>query len=179
MQARGLLMIEHRLIERMIQVMRDALNQVQSTNRLDPVFIDTVVDFIRMYADRTHHGKEEDILFNDLAQRSLSAPDRQVMNELMDEHVFARNTTKALMEANHRYRNGDSSALPDIVDKLSTLVKFYPGHIQKEDETFFPASRSYMTEEEDQAMLEQFWKFDQKMIHEKYDALVQRLEDGT
>ncbi len=179
MQARGLLMIEHRLIERMIQVMKDALNKIQTTNKLDPVFIDTVVDFIQMYADRTHHGKEEDILFNGLAQRSLSAPDRQVMNELMDEHVFARNTTNALIEANQRYRNGDSSALTDIVEKISTLVEFYPKHIQKEDDTFFPASRSYMTEEEDQSMLEEFWEFDRKMIHEKYDAVVQSLEDGT
>lgn len=176
MQARGILMIEHRLIERMIHVVQEALDQIQSTNKVDPVFIDTVVDFIQMYADRTHHGKEEDILFAELAQRTLSAPDRQNMNELIDEHVFARNTTKALIDANGRYRNGDSSALPDILDKLSTLVEFYPKHIEKEDKNFFPASRSYLTEEEDQNMLEEFWEFDRKMIHEKYNAVVESLE---
>ena len=28
-------------------------------------FVDAVVDFIRVYADRTYHGREEDILFRD------------------------------------------------------------------------------------------------------------------
>ena len=68
MQARGPLMIEHRLIERMISIIKDALIQIESTQEVDPVFVDTAVDFIRTYADRTHHGKEEDILFRDLRQ---------------------------------------------------------------------------------------------------------------
>lgn len=40
---------------------------------------------------------------------------------------------------------------------------------------FFPASRAYLSEEEEQAMLKEFWEFDRKMIHEKYETLVQEL----
>ena len=176
MQARGPLMIEHRLIERMISLINDATVQIESTHRVDPVFVDTAVDFIRMYADRTHHGKEEDILFRDLRKRSLSAEDLQIMKELVEEHVFGRQTTKALVAANTRYRNGDESALADIVSKLRTLVDFYPKHIEKEDKVFFPASRAYFTNEEDQAMLAEFWEFDRRMIHEKYESLVEGLK---
>ena len=176
MQARGPLMIEHRLIERMISLIKDALVQIESTQKIDPLLVDTAVDFIRMYADRTHHGKEEDILFRDLSKRPLSAEDQRVMDELIQEHVFGRQTTKALVEANTRYRNGDASALADIADNLRTLVEFYPKHIEKEDKVFFPASRAYFTDEEDQAMLKEFWEFDRKMIHEKYESLVEGLE---
>jgi len=176
MQARGPLMIEHRLIERMLSLTKDALVQIESTHKVDPVFVDTVVDFIRMYADRTHHGKEEDILFRDLSQRPLSAEDKRVMTELIDEHIFGRQTTKALVEANTRYRNGDESALTDIAGNLHTLVAFYPKHIEKEDKIFFPASRVYVTDREDQAMLAEFWEFDRKMIHEKYKSVVEGLE---
>jgi hemerythrin-like domain-containing protein len=176
MQARGPLMIEHRLIERMISLIKDALAQIESTQKVDPLLVDTAVDFIRMYADRTHHGKEEDILFRDLNKRPLSAEDQRVMDELIQEHVFGRQTTKALVEANRRYRNGDASALADIADKLRTLVEFYPRHIEKEDKVFFPASRAYFTDEEDQAMLAEFWEFDRKMIHEKYKSVVEELE---
>ncbi len=176
MQARGPLMIEHRLIERMLLIVKDALVQIESTRKVDPLFVDTAVDFIRTYADRTHHGKEEDILFRNLSKRSLSAEDKRLMKELFEEHVFGRQTTKALVEANTRYRNGDESALADIVSKLQTLVGFYPKHIQKEDKIFFPASRSYFTDEEDQSMLEEFWEFDRKMIHEKYKAVVDGAE---
>jgi len=176
MQARGPLMIEHRLIERMISLIKDALAQIESTQKVDPLFVDTAVDFIRMYADRTHHGKEEDILFRDLSKRPLSAEDQLVMKELVEEHIFGRQTTKALIEANMRYRNGDASALADIADKLRTLVEFYPNHIEKEDKIFFPAARTYLTDEEDQAMLAEYWEFDRKIIHEKYRSVVEGLE---
>jgi hemerythrin-like domain-containing protein len=169
-------MIEHRLIERMFSKIKDALAQIESTQKIDPLLVDTAVDFIRMYADRTHHGKEEDILFRDLSKRPLSAEDQRVMDELIQEHVFGRQTTKALVEANTLYRNGDASALADIADKLRTLVEFYPKHIEKEDKVFFPASRAYFTDEEDQAMLAEFWEFDREMIHEKYKSVVEELE---
>lgn len=148
MQARGPLMVEHRLIERMILIIRDALAQIESKHEVDPVFIDTAVDFIRTYADRTHHGKEEDILFRDLSKRSLSTEDRRIMKELIEEHVYSRQVTKALIEANTRYRNGNESALEDISRKLRALVEFYPKHIEKADKVFFPASRAYFTNEE-------------------------------
>jgi hemerythrin-like domain-containing protein len=176
MQARGPLMVEHRLIERMLSVLKDALVQIESSHRLDPVFVDTAVDFIRMYADRTHHGKEENILFRNLDKRPLSAEDRRVMNELIGEHVLGRQITKALVDANRRYRDGEEMALADITDKLQTLAEFYPKHIEKEDKVFFPAARAYLTDSEDQAMLSEFWEFDRRMIHEKYESVVEALK---
>ena len=177
MQARGPLMMEHRLIERMITIIQNRLAIAEKTQEIDPLFIDQAVDFIRIYADRTHHGKEEDILFRDLNNKNLSDVDLRVMNELIEEHVFARSTTKALVAANTRYRNGDVSALGDIATCLQTLVNFYPIHIEKEDKVFFPASRAYFSEAEDQAMLKEFLDFDQKMIHEKYTHVVEELQE--
>jgi len=175
-QARGLLMIEHRLIERMIAVIRRTLGQVEQTRSIDPYFVDTAVDFIRVYADRTHHGKEEHILFRNLGKKNLSDENLRVMNELIEEHVFSRETTKALVAANTRYRNGDAPALAEVTSRLRTLIEFYPKHIEKEDKVFFPASRAYFSEKEDQEMLTEFWEFDRKMIHEKYKTVIKGLE---
>jgi hemerythrin-like domain-containing protein len=178
MQARGSLMIEHRLIERMLLVIKEALVKTESSHKTDPGFVDAVVDFLRVYADRTHHGKEEDILFRKLNDKPLSDGDRRLMNELIEEHVFGRRTTQALVAANTRYRNGDETALAGIAGNLRTLIEFYPKHIEKEDKVFFPASRAYFSDEEDQAMLEEFWEFDRKMIHEKYKSVVEGFEKG-
>ena len=95
---------------------------------------------------------------------------------MVEEHVFGRRTTKALVEANTRYRNGDETALADITANLKTLIDFYPIHIEKEDKIFFPRSRTYLTDEEDRAMLEEFREFDRNMIHEKYKSTVERFE---
>ena len=121
MQARAPLMIEHRLIERMISIIKNALVTIESKHKVNPLFIDVAGDFIRLYADRTHHGKEEDILFRELNKKPLSADDRRVMNELIEEHVFGRHTTKALVDANNRYRHGNETALTEIADRLHTI----------------------------------------------------------
>ncbi len=169
-------MIEHRLIERMLSVIKGVLANIESRHKVDPFFVDIAVDFIRVYADRTHHGKEEDILFLGLNKKALTSEDSQIMKELIEEHVFGRQTTKALVEANTRYRNGDETALADITANLKTLTEFYPRHIEKEDKVFFPSSRTYFTDEEDQALLAEFWEFDRNMIHEKYKSLVEGFE---
>jgi hemerythrin-like domain-containing protein len=176
MQARGPLMIEHRLIEKMLNVIRHKLEQVEKTQAIDPYFVDTAVDFIRIYADRTHHGKEEDIMFSELRKKQLSSKDQLLMDELIEDHIFSRNTTKALVEANMLYRRGNEAAFGDVTSCLKTLVEFYPKHIKKEDDVFFPASWTYFSDMEDQTMLKEFWEFDRKMIHEKYKSVVTEFE---
>ena len=178
MQARAPLMIEHRLIERMIVIITGMISKIEKENKADPVLIDTAVDFIRTYADKTHHGKEEEILFRDLKERKLSEADRRLMNDLIEEHVLGRKLTGSLIKANDRYRNGDSGALSEIIAGLRLLIDFYPKHIEKEDKVFFPAARQYFSEQEDQAMLEEFWEFDRKMIHDKYISVVETLGNG-
>ena len=173
MQARGPLMMEHRLIERMLGVVGSKLEQVRTWGLIDPHFVDIVIDFILVYADRTHHGKEEEILFKNLEKKNMSAEDRRVMNELVEEHALGRKTTRIIEEANKRYRNGDALALDDIVLNLNVLVNFYPRHIEKEDKVFFPAALAYFSNEDDQAMLADFWEFDRRMIHEKYKSVVE------
>ena len=176
MQARGTLMREHRLIERMLSVVEAALADIDVARRIDPEFVNIAVDFIRTYADRTHHGKEEDILFRELSMRELSLDDRRAMDRLIADHAFARRATTDLARANEQYRNGDGAALTTIVGQLRALCDFYPGHIEKEDKVFFPAARSYFTDEEDQALLGRFGDFDRAMIHEKYSQVVEALQ---
>jgi hemerythrin-like domain-containing protein len=144
--------------------------------QIDPVLIDTVVDSIRTYADRTHHGKEEDILFRDLADKPLSKENRNLMQALVDEHVYARETVGALVQAKARYVRGDGEALSVILEKLNALAALYPGHIEREDKAFFPAAMEYLDQAEQDAMLQEMWAFDRRMIHEKYRVVVERLE---
>ncbi|WP_073479042.1 hemerythrin domain-containing protein [Desulfatibacillum alkenivorans] len=176
MKPRGPLMIEHRLIERMLEIVRREISSMKDTRDADPVFIDTVVDFVRTYADRTHHGKEEDILFKELAGKKMSASDQALMEELVEEHKFGRKTVKALVDAKNEYAAGNREAVSAIIEQLEILARFYPEHIRKEDKVFFPSTEKLFSQEEQDAMLEAFGEFDRKMIHEKYAALVEQLK---
>lgn len=175
----GPLMIEHRLIERMIDVLQIEASRVAESKTINPVLLDSAVDFIRTYADRTHHGKEEDILFRDLAEKDLSSEDQGVMEELVNEHIYARQTVRGLVEAKELYLKGDTGAIEAIVEQLETLVGLYPAHIEKEDKIFFPASMKYLTRSEQDAMIEEMREFDRRMIHEKYKSVVEHFEQRS
>lgn len=175
MKPRGPLMIEHRLIEKMLGLAKKEMDIINKTNKADPLFIDTLVDFIRIYADRTHHGKEEDILFRELENKKINDKDNIVMQELINEHKDARKVVGELVEARNKYVNKDTSKLRVIIDKISFLVEFYPKHIEKEDKVFFPNTEIYFSDNELDKMLNDFWEFDRKMIHEKYQKLYNNL----
>lgn len=175
MKPRGLLMIEHRLIEKMLKKVEQFILPIDRLQGIDPVLIDTLVDFIHMYADRTHHGKEEDLLFKALERKSLSPEEKTMMTDLVKDHQTARATVRELVEAKKKYVTGDNKALSTIEEKLRFLIRFYPDHILREDRIFFENTEKYFSPSELDDLLNQFWKFDQGMIHEKYRNVVAEL----
>ena len=172
----GPLMIEHRLIERMVELMKRELRRIKEKDEVDTAFIDDAIDFIRTYADLCHHGKEEGILFRDLAKKQLSPEYKKTMDELIQEHVLARKMVGRLVSAKESFARGESTALKDIEDRLQQLSDFYPAHIEKEDKHFFIPCMGYFTEQEQDNMLQEFCDFDKNVIHEKYKRVVEHLE---
>ncbi len=172
----GPLMREHRLIERMVILLNAGLRQMSEKKKVNVELLTVAVDFFRTYADRTHHGKEENILFRELAKKPLSREHKRIMNELVQEHVFGRKVVSNLVSAKKAYIDGSTESLKDIIACVTELVSFYPAHIEKEDKHFFYPALEYLSKEEQDNMLEEFWDFDRKLIHEKYQGIVEELE---
>jgi hemerythrin-like domain-containing protein len=174
----GPLMIEHRLIERMIKVMRHKVLQAEERHQIDPRFIETSTDFIRAYADRCHHGKEEDILFRELKKKKIAAEHQTLMEELIEEHKRGRQVTARLVEANSRYMKGDERSLSEVLECIRTLIGFYPRHIEKEDKNFFLPVMKYFSKEEKEAMLREGYRFDANLLHEEHQKIVEEAGRG-
>ena len=176
MKPRGALMIEHRLIEKMLNVATKELDNIKNGNKLNSSLINIIIDFLKTYADRTHHGKEEGILFKELMNKALIESDRNIMEELIHEHIEARKAVADIYLANIQYENGDTSRAKIIYEKLFFLTQFYPVHIKKEDNVFFPETEKYFSADEQEKMLNEFWEFDRKMVHEKYNQTYESLK---
>jgi hemerythrin-like domain-containing protein len=183
MQPIGLLMIEHRLIERLLNLMAREFKRIKANIEVDPefafvdpVFIDTAVDFIQTYADCCHHGKEDDLLFKALAAKDLSPEHRQSMDDLIREHAWAREATASLVKAKEAYLLEKPGALDDLMEHMGKLVDFYPRHIDKEDRHFFIPCMAYFSQAEQTDLLARMYEFDRQLIHEKYRGVVESME---
>jgi hemerythrin-like domain-containing protein len=175
----GPLMIEHRLIEKMIRLMNREIVRIRENIAVNPQFafvdsrfIDAAVDFIRTYADQIHHGKEEDILFTALQEKPLSPEHRQIVQELQEDHKWGRQTTAHLMAAKDKFVQGRSESLTHVLEFMTALVEFYPRHIEKEDKHFFLPVMAYFSREEKDALLARMEEFDRGFIQAKYQKLV-------
>lgn len=171
-------MIEHRLIERMVALLENERKRIDRTNEVDPNFLLAAADFFRTYADRCHHGKEEDVLFVELGEKELEKEHQRIMDELTDEHVIARTNVRLLIDSSERYAGGDGAAAQEILETVETLTSLYPGHIEKEDKHFFLPVMEYFSKKEQMDMLHRFWEFDEKLIHRIYGDIVQNYESA-
>jgi rubredoxin/hemerythrin-like domain-containing protein len=165
-------MREHRLIEELVSLVNVELTRERTQKAVNFPFLDVAIDFFRSYADRCHHGKEENILFRDLGKKRLSEEHSRVMQELITEHVFARQKVGELVAAKLGFSQGSIEGLEAVSKILEELIVFYPKHIAKEDKDFFYQSMTYFTAEEREKMMQEFWEFDRQLIHEKYASIV-------
>jgi len=173
----GPLMKEHRLIERMIKLMKQGLSYIGKDRDKDIGFLESMIDFMSTYADRCHHGKEEGILFRQLRAKPLEPGLKGILEELIKEHAVARGELSSLRQAKDGYdAKASQESLIQIRSHIEALLKLYPPHIEKEDKRFFLPVMKYLGKEEQASMLEEFRQFDEQLIHEKYKSLVECLE---
>jgi hemerythrin-like domain-containing protein len=168
-------MIEHRFIERMIQIMKVQLEKIQTESKADSSQIERIIRFIKGYADRCHHGKEEEILFRELGRKNISPEHKQTMEELVEDHKLGRKITMSLLEANQKYQQGEVGALSVIAAGLRSLIEFYPKHIQKEDRDFFIPVMGYFSQEEKEAMIREGYESDSQLFHQEHEKLITEL----
>ena len=115
----GPLMVEHRLIERMIALLGREAKRIRTTGKADTDFVLSGIEFIRLCADHSHHGKEETILFRELKRKPLSPEHRRVLEELEAEHVQGRKTVARLATVRERVLKGEATADVTVAEALS------------------------------------------------------------
>ena len=170
------LMDEHKIIERFVNAITDEVKMMRLKKESNPAFIELSVNFLRMYADKCHHGKEEGILFKALQGKKLKFYHKDMVALLTNEHEFARKLTAALADANNRYIKGDKKALSIIIDCMEYLVDMYPGHIYREENDFFISVMKYFSDKEIEDMVKAEKEYDKDFQHKKFEIIVMELE---
>jgi len=161
------------------QVILTVLNRVDqltaSEAAPDPAELAEIVDFIRTFADRCHHGKEEKHLFALMAQRGFSF-ELGPLAVMMAEHEMGRSFVRALAEQLGKADGAmDTAAVKKSLAAYSELLR---GHIYKEDTILYPMADTTFTPEDQQALGEAFERVEEEMgagTHERYHALAHRL----
>ena len=87
-----LLSDEHKTILKAVEMLEEECNSLKEKN-IDKDFFIKVIDFIRNYADKFHHAKEEDILFKEMCKPNVEMHCNPV-EQMLHEHNLGRNFVK-------------------------------------------------------------------------------------
>ena len=102
---------EHQLILRMIALVDKNTALMEQESFHDWTFFLDAVDFIRNYADRFHHAKEEDVLFIEPIRNGM--PEKNLPIEAMHmEHDQGRAYVCGIEAAAQRVLNGEGGQVP-------------------------------------------------------------------
>ena len=136
---------EHRLILRMITLLEHNAPLTAAGTYSNWQFYLDGVDFIRNFADRFHHAKEEDVLFEALVKNGMPRENSPVAAMMM-EHDQGRAFVKAMETAAREALDNQTGKEHIIADNALAYAELLRGHIEKEDEILYPLAERLMPE---------------------------------
>lgn len=170
---------EHRLILRMIDLLETRVAATEIGEYSTYTFYLDAVDFIRMYADKYHHAKEEDILFRALLDNGMPRNNSPVAAMLM-EHDMGRGYVKEMEAAAQAAENGDRGRDRVIAETGRNYIALLREHIAKEDDVIYPLSERLLPEKHREAVLREYADAERAAgadFEDRYLRLVERYEN--
>lgn len=175
-----LMVEEHVYANRMLDVIRKYSYRLLKGEEVDLDDFHKMIDFVRNFVDKHHHGKEEDLLFNRMVEHLGPAAEKLVKNGMLVEHDLGRLHMQELEAAIERVKAGDDESKLDLIANAIGYTHLLHRHIDKEDGVVYKFAENNFSKEildqinEDCAAFEH-WAQD-KGIQEKYIALLEELE---
>jgi len=137
------------------------------------------IDFIRSFADRCHHLKEEKVFFPALEEKGIPREGGPIGMMLM-EHEEGRSYVKAMAGALDGWEKGLELSQSVVIENARAYLRLLREHIQKEDEILFEMADNVLSAEEQKQLLRLFEEHEREEIgpgvHEKYLKIAQELE---
>jgi Uncharacterized conserved protein len=130
-----------------------------------------IVNFLKLFADKCHHGKEEGILFPAMEKAGIQNENGPI-GELLSEHVQGRKYVAQMLES----LEGELLKTDDFIQAATGYISLLRAHIIKENTVVFPMGDKLIPAEEQRQLLVQFEEFEETVMekgtHEKLHEIL-------
>jgi hemerythrin-like domain-containing protein len=171
---------EHKAIKVALGILGRVSSKLESKEKVDQEDLGRILEFIKIFVDTCHHGKEEDLLF--VAMENAGIPRaRGPIGVMLKEHEMGRSYVRNMREAVGKYKTGELSYSSRFVDNAKKYAKLLNAHIGKEDNILYPMVDMELPEETHHELIEKFEELERDRIgigkHEELHELLHRLKD--
>jgi hemerythrin-like domain-containing protein len=174
------LMHEHEAIKLMLDIMSKIASGIRSNDRFEVDHVEKIVDFLRIFADKCHHGKEEAVLFMALIEAGMER-ERGPVAVMLHEHAMSRGFVRSMADALEAHKNGDINAAGLVAQAMENYIGILQIHIPKENNVLFPLADKLLTRQKQLDITAAFEQIELEVvghgIHEQYHELLQSLKE--
>lgn len=178
--ATEILRTEHKAIISMLDATETVARNIGSGTLPSAEVLQGLLEFFKVFADRCHHGKEEDLLFPLLESKGLPHAGGPV-GVMLSEHEQGRALIRQMSDASSKFSAGGPAAARDWATAASGYAALLRAHIHKEDNILFVMAERMLTSKEQCDLAEEFERLEvEKMgtgTHERLHQLMQQLRD--
>ena len=171
---------EHQGIQLMLKILEKVCQRLESGERVDTGHLEKILEFIMVFADKCHHGKEEDFLFPEMEKAGIPKEGGPI-GAMLQEHGKGRAYVKGMNDALGEYKRNEANASSRFVENAGNYVALLTQHIDKENNVLFPWGDRVLSEKQKERLLEDFEKLEHERIgegkHEEFHELLRRLKD--
>jgi len=169
---------EHRVIEQGLRALNGVCLRLASGQWIPPGPLSQLLDFIRVFADQYHHGKEEAHFFPVLERRGIRRADGP-LGLLTHQHEVERELSTELCLAIEEYADADPKAYERFITAANRYIDLMVGHMETEDRVLFRLAEEIL-DEKDKAELSLAFKQAELALGsgalEKYEQIAAGLE---
>lgn len=178
MKATDTLRSEHTIILNVLGALETIAKVDVKSGELDLASAGEALDFLRNFADRCHHTKEEDHFFPALATRGLP---RSVgpLAVMVADHEKGRALLTRMSQALELARAGRPGAADQFNISALAYVDLIRDHIAKENDVLFPMGDAILSADDQTALVEGFERMEHldmgEGAHERFLEIAERL----
>ncbi|MFH2132267.1 MAG: hemerythrin domain-containing protein [bacterium] len=150
------LVSEHEIIQSALLVLQKITNDTAQAGRVvHSGDITKLIDFFIQFADKWHHGKEEDLLFPALEEIGISKKGGPI-GVMLNEHVQGREFVRGIKESLVTFDQDETKGTSDFLHYARGYVRLLTQHIEKENNVLFVMAGNHLPEETIKALENQF-----------------------
>lgn len=134
-----------------------------------------LIEFFRVFVDKCHHAKEEEILFPALIEAGLPKEGGPVQ-VMLHEHELGRKMVSSMELALKNCREDKQKGLPALTEAAESYIQLLTDHIDKEDNILYPFADAKIPEAIQADMVAAFENIETERIgqgrHEQFHEML-------
>lgn len=174
------LVAEHDAVLLALRILERVEGALQAGAAEAPAHAGELVEFLQVFVDRCHHGKEEDVLFPELERRGVPREGGPI-GVMLAEHEQGRRHVGAMADGLARLQRGEPGAAARIVEAAASYRGLLTAHIAKENGVLFPMAERVVPADVRTQLVERFEAIERDRIgpgrHEAFHEMLHRLRD--